>query len=154
WVVPEKFFDQLPGILENVPPLPGEESLYALFRSVLDAAAGDPKIRQALVKAASDAENELVTPLFEFRNFGLQLPHHWSTQSNGAAFGTDYFTRTAVAKSNIFVNKQSETKYFYQDLDAAGERLSGSNRYAVTFPKGQTPPVGGFWSLTLYNRFH
>jgi NAD(P)-dependent dehydrogenase (short-subunit alcohol dehydrogenase family) len=28
-------------------------------------------------------------PTFEFRNWGLQLPHNWSTQSNGAAFGTD-----------------------------------------------------------------
>ena len=63
-------------------------------------------------------------------------------------------TRTAVAKSNIFVNKQNETKYFYQDLDDGGERLNSANRYTVTFPKGATPPVKGFWSLTLYNRHH
>jgi hypothetical protein len=41
-----------------------------------------------------------------------------------AAFGTDYFTRTAVAKSNILVNAPAETKYFYQDLDAADARLN------------------------------
>ena len=45
------------------------------------------------------------------------------------------------AKSNIFVNKPNETKYFYQDLDADGARLNGANRYTVTFAKGQTPPV-------------
>ena len=50
----------------------------------------------------------------------MQLPHNWSTTSNNAAFGTDYFTRTAVAKSNILVNAPNETKYFYQDLDVAG----------------------------------
>jgi hypothetical protein len=61
-----------------------------------------------------------VTPLFQFRNYGQQLPHHWSTISNESAFGTDYFTRTAVAKSNILVNSPDETKYFYQDLDASG----------------------------------
>src|SRR5208282_587410 len=92
--------------------------------------------------------------LFEFRNWGEQLPHHWSTISNEAAFGADYFTRTAVAKSNILVNAPNETKYFYQDLDAAGARLDGANRYAVTFPKDQTPPVNGFWSLTLYDQYH
>ena len=43
---------------------------------------------------------------------------NWSTISNEAAFGTDYFTRTAVARSNILVNSPNETKYFYQDLDA------------------------------------
>ena len=29
-----------------------------------------------------------------------------------------------------------------------------SNLYAVTFAKGQVPPVKGFWSLTLYNDQH
>src|SRR5262249_41646 len=69
-------------------------------------------------------------------------------------FGTDYFTRTAVGKSNIFVNKPNETKYFYQDLDSTGGRLNGANRYTVTFAKGQLPPVRGFWSLTLYDDDH
>lgn len=154
WVVPEKFFDWFGSVLDNVPPLPGEEGMYALFHSVLAAAAADPKLKDALVQAVIAADAELVAPLFEFRNYGLPLPHHWSTQTNGAAFGTDYLTRTAVAKSNIFVNKQNETKYFYQDFDAGGQRLSGANRYTVTFTKEQTPPVDGFWSLTLYNRHH
>ena len=95
-----------------------------------------------------------MTPLFQFRNYGQQLPFNWSTISNEAAFGVDYYTRTAVAKSNILVNSPQETKYFYQDLDASGGRLNGANRYAVTFAKDQTPPVNGFWSLTLYNEHH
>src|SRR5262249_31000003 len=100
------------------------------------------------------AEKELVDPLLQFRNWGEQLPYHWSAVSNGAAFGTDYFARTAVAKSNILVNAPTETKYFYQDLDDTGERLNGGNRYTVTFAKDQIPPVDGFWSLTLYDAYH
>ena len=41
WVVPEKFFDQLPTVLQTVAPLPGEEALYGQMRTVLDAAAKD-----------------------------------------------------------------------------------------------------------------
>ncbi len=82
------------------------------------------------------------------------MPHHWSTISNESAFGTDYFTRTAVAKSNILVNSPNETKYFYQDLDSDGARLNSANRYSVTFAKGETPPVNGFWSLSIYNEHH
>ena len=41
-----------------------------------------------------------------------------------------------------------------QDLDASGARLNGAKRYVVTFAKDQTPPVNGFWSLTLYNQHH
>jgi hypothetical protein len=103
---------------------------------------------------ATKAEKELVDPLLQFRNWGQQLANHWSTTSNNAAFGTDYFTRTAVAKSNILVNAPTETKYLYQDLDATGVRLNGANRYTVTFARDQTPPVNGFWSLTLYDEHH
>ena len=154
WVKPETFFDVLPGVLARVKPQPGEEGLQALIAAVLDAAAKDSKLQEALKQAAIEADASLVTPLFEFRNYGRQLPYRWSTQDNGAQFGTDYFTRTAVAKSNIFVNKAEETKYFYQDLDADGGRLNGANRYTVTFVKDQTPPMKGFWSLTLYNQHH
>lgn len=154
WVVPEKFVEQLPAVLADAPPLPGEEARYAQVLAVLAAAKDSPELKDAMTKAAIAAEAELVTPLFQFRNYGRQLPHHWSTIVNEAAFGTDYFTRTAVAKSNIFVNAPKETKYFYQDLDATGKRLNGANRYTVTFAKGETPPVNGFWSLTLYNEHH
>ena len=89
-----------------------------------------------LTKTVAEADDELVKPLFQFRNYGQPLPHNWSTINNEAAFGTDYFTRTAVAKSNILVNSPNETKYFYQDLDASGARLNNSKKYTVTFAQG------------------
>jgi hypothetical protein len=154
WVFPEKFVDELPAVLADAPPLPGEEARYAQVLAVLAAAQADPALKEAMTSAAAEVETQVVKPLFQFRNFGLQLPHHWSTITNEAAFGTDYLTRTAVAKSNILVNAPAETKYFYQDLDDGGARLNGANRYTVTFPKAQTPPVNGFWSLTLYDEHH
>ena len=90
-----------------------------------------------MTEGAAEADEQLVAPLFEFRNYGQQLPHKWSTISNEAAFGTYYFTRTAGAKSNIFVNAPNETKYYYQDLDAAGARLNGASRYTVAWAGGR-----------------
>jgi hypothetical protein len=154
WVPTGSFVDTLPVVLADAPPLPGEEARYAQVLAVLNAAKNDQQLKAAMTEGAVEAEEQLVNPLFEFRNYGQQLPHNWSTISNEAAFGTDYFTRTAVAKSNIFVNSPKETKYFYQDLDKDGLRLNGSERYTITFSKEQTPPVYGFWSLTLYNEHH
>lgn len=154
WVVPDKFFDELPAVLKDGPPLPGEEARYAQVTAVLEAMKNNPSLKEAMIKAAQEADEQLVKPLFQFRNYGQQLPYYWSTISNESAFGTDYFTRTAVAKSNILVNSPNETKYYYQDLDSNGARLNGANRYTVTFPKGEMPPVNGFWSLTLYNEHH
>jgi hypothetical protein len=154
WVFPEKFIDELPLVLKDVKPLPGEEARYAEILAVVAAAQKEPKLKDAMIDEAKKADQDLVGPLLDFRNYGLPLPDGWTTQNNGAAFGTDYFTRTAVARSNIFVNKPNETKYFYQDLDASGARLNGGKRYTVIFAKGQLPPVKGFWSLTLYDKFH
>lgn len=154
WVIPEKFVDELETVLADAPPMQGEEARYAQVLAVLEAAKKDPNIKQAMTEGAKEANEKLVKPLFQFRNYGQQLPHYWSTVANVARFGTDYFTRTAVAKSNILVNSPEETKYFYQDLDDAGARLNSSNRYTVTFPKEGTPPVNGFWSLSIYNEHH
>jgi hypothetical protein len=154
WVLPEKLVDELPLVFADAPPLPGEEARYAQVIAVLTVAKNNPAIKQAMTEGARDADEKLVKPLFQFRNYGQQLPHNWSTISNESAFGTDYFTRTAVAKSNILVNSPNETKYFYQDLDASGVRLNSTNRYTVIFVKDQTPPVRGFWSLSIYNEHH
>ena len=154
WVDPRRFFAELPAVMADVPARPGEEAWYGWLESVLDAAAADPEIAGQLTAAAVDANQGLVADLFQFRNIGLPLPGNWSTQRNGARFGTDYLSRTAMGKANIFVNTPDETTYFYQDLDSRGERLDGSRSYAVTFPPGGLPPVRGFWSLTLYNEHH
>jgi hypothetical protein len=154
WVFPETFFQQLPLVMKDAPPLQGEEARYAQIGAVLAMANNDTSIMAAMIDEAQKAEADLVGPLLQFRNWGVQLDHHWSTTDNNAAFGTDYFTRTAVAKSNILVNAPTETKYFYQDLDAEGQRLNGAASYSVTFPKGETPPVEGFWSLTIYDAQH
>jgi hypothetical protein len=144
----------LPSALAAARPLSGEEALYALVRSILDAANTDRAFRKVLKDAAAEADATLVAPLLQFRNFGVPLPHHWTTVVNSAEFGTDYFTRTAVARSNTFINRPRETRYFYQDLDRTGARLNGAKPYTVTFGKHELPPVKGFWSLTLYNKQH
>jgi hypothetical protein len=134
--------------------LPGEESLYAQIQSVLDAAAKDPKIKEILTQTAIDAETNLVKPLFDFHNNGRAVGNGWTSPPNGAAWGFDYLSRCATARSNMYDNAPSTTRYIYTDFDSSGARLNGAKKYTVTFAKGQTPPVNGFWSLTLYNAQH
>ena len=42
-------------------------------------------------------DSEVIDPLLQFRNYGLQLPNYWSTVSNGAAFGTSVEPTPEVA---------------------------------------------------------
>jgi hypothetical protein len=152
--VPEKYFDQLPGVMKLVPPLPGEEALYDWISSVFGAATKDPDIKQALVESFVAADKEIVAPFTQWKYNGRSAGNGWNSPVNNAQWGTDYVNRTATAKSNMYDNKPAETKYIYRDFDSQGQQLHGKNIYTVTFPKGQLPPVKGFWSLTLYNEHH
>ena len=154
WVVPETFFDQLPEVMKELPPLPGEEALYRWIGSVLDAAAKNPAVKQALVESAVAADKELIAPLFQWQNNGRSAGNGWNSPVNNARWGTDYLNRAGTAKSNMYDNRPEETKYIYRDNDSQGQQLDGGNLYTVTFAKGETPPVRGFWSLTLYNSEH
>jgi hypothetical protein len=153
-VNPQTFFDELPAVMKQVPPMPGEEALYAQFSSVLEAATKDPQIKKTLTETAVEAEREMITPLLQWRNNGRPAGNGWNSPVNNAKWGTDYLNRTATSKSNMYDNVPEETKYIYTDNDNQGRQLNGQNGYAITFAKGQTPPVKGFWSLTLYNDVH
>jgi hypothetical protein len=154
WVTPETYIDDLTAVMKEVPPLPGEEALYGQIAAVLGAAAKEPATKTALVESFGAADKELIKPFLQWRYNGIPAGNGWTTLTNGAEWGTDYVNRTADAVSNIYVNVPPEAKYFYNDNDSAGAQLDGDNLYAVTFAKGQVPPVKGFWSLTLYNDRH
>lgn len=154
WVVPDTFFDQLGSVLDNVPPLPGEESLYSNLQSLLKAADRDPNIKKLLVETAVATDKEVISPFFEWKHNGRPAGNGWNRSVNNAKAGFDYFNRTGTAKSNMFDNKPNETQYFYTDTDSAGDSLKGASSYEIIFGPGQEPPVDGFWSLTLYNEHH
>jgi hypothetical protein len=154
WVNPDAFFDQLPDVLSKVPPLPGEEATYTMIRSVLDAASKDPQVKQTLKETATASDKEVIAPLFQWKLNGPPAGNGWYSPVNNGAFGADYVIRTAISKSNMYENRYNETKYIFTDTDSDGKQLNGNGSYSVTFPAGQTPPVSGFWSLTLYNEHH
>jgi hypothetical protein len=154
WVVPDKFFDQFGELLDIVPPLPGEEAMYAQFRLLLAQAKADPALKAAITEAAVETENEVIKAFFQWKHNGRPAGNGWNRSVNNAQWGVDYFDRTGTAKSNMFDNKPKETQYFYTDNDSSGAPITGARTYSITFAAGQEPPVDGFWSLTLYNEHH
>lgn len=154
WVKSETFFDELPLILKEVPPQPGEEALYAWFGSLLDAASKNPDVAATLKQTAIDTDKELMKQIHSYYYAGVPVGNDWIAPLNGAEFGTDYFSRAAASRANIFVNPRRESAYFGQEYDSEKKRLNGAKAYTVTFAKNQLPPVNGFWSLTLYDPDH
>jgi hypothetical protein len=154
WVDPATFFDTLPIVMQQVPPMPGEEALYKGIGSILDAAEKNPEVMKTLRETAFAADAELVAPMMRWRVNGEPAGNGWTSPANNGAFGTDYIHRMGAVKADPYDNKRNETMYFYTDNDSNSQQLVGESSYAVTFPKGQLPPVKGFWSLTVYNPEH
>jgi hypothetical protein len=76
----------------------------------------------------------------------------WSVPPmNLANFGTDYGVRAVIALVGLGANLPADAIYPSAYADGDGKPLTGQNRYALHFDKGQTPPVNAFWSITMYN---
>jgi hypothetical protein len=79
-----------------------------------------------------------------------EMVNGWQVTKGLGVYGTDYMKRAVVAAFGWPANLQDDAVYPYTTVDAKGEKLTGANKYTLTFPKGQTPPVNGFWSITMY----
>lgn len=65
--------------------------------------------------------------------------------------GNDDLSRAAGAYLGILGNAAEEYLGVGYEADADGRSFHGSAAYTITFPPGGLPPVGAFWSITLYD---
>ena len=56
WVNPATYYEELPVVMKEVPPLPGEEALYRWIASVWEAAAKNPDTKKALIESFAAAD--------------------------------------------------------------------------------------------------
>jgi hypothetical protein len=65
-------------------------------------------------------------------------------------YGTDYKFRAAISFVGFGANLRSDALYPLLLQDSKGNILNPAKKYTITFPKGQVPPAGAFWSVTMY----
>ncbi|HET7003108.1 MAG TPA: DUF1214 domain-containing protein, partial [Puia sp.] len=76
----------------------------------------------------------------------------WNVVYKGfAQYGTDYDLRALVDYAGLGANLPEDAVYPSSAKDADGNPYSGANKYILHFAKGETPPVHGFWSITMYD---
>lgn len=83
------------------------------------------------------------------RALGHQV-NGWSINYRGADFGADHLLRAAVAMDQIYIVEAQEALYPSARVDSTGEVLDGQHSYRIQFRADTMPPVGAFWSITLY----
>jgi hypothetical protein len=158
--VPEglAFFDALGAVLASNPPPRGDRCALRAFAAAGVGAGRAPSreaggaVRRGL-EAAAAAGPRLVERAEQLENRASRA------RSNGwlvpgpyiGDYGRNWLGRAIIARSVLGANTRRETVYPLALTDSRGRPLDGRRGYALRFPRGGLPPVGAFWSLTMYD---
>jgi hypothetical protein len=108
----------------------------------------DPDIQAALQTVPEEAQ-----ALMKWKVETLaRVVNGWSMNTDTmGVYGNYYLKRAIVAQVGLGANLPEDAIYPLNMGDANGKALEGANKYVLHFPKGATPPVNAFWSITLYD---
>jgi hypothetical protein len=151
------FFEQLGDVLATNGAPAADDGLLGMFGHIglskdhgFDASNLSDGEKTQLAQAIKDGEQMLAAQSKSMGRTinGWQLPPLLTE-----FFGTDYFSRGAIGYLAMFENTPIEAYYPSVYVDGKGANLDGSSgNYTMTFAKGKTPPVGAFWSTTMYDQ--
>jgi hypothetical protein len=85
-----------------------------------------------------------------FKSAGSDI-NGWIFTTKAGVYGTAYLQRAFITAIGLGANRPQDAVYPTSEIDADGNPYSGSKKYVVHFPQGQTPPADAFWSITMYN---
>jgi len=75
----------------------------------------------------------------------------WAYTTKTGLYGTDYLMRAFITAFGLGANRPQDAIYPMSTKDRDDKAYDGSGKYVMHFPKGDLPPVNGFWSLTMYD---
>lgn len=156
WVKPHTFWDDLAAMLDFNPQLgPDDAAIGDQARALVALHRSNEHYRSILDRAVNAAYAEL-HEVATYTQAGIDAGNGWRRQPNGGLWGSDWYGRAIAAVIYIFVNDYHEAVYLTRGTDSNGQLLNGHNQYTMTFDADRLPPVdrglGGFWSLTMYNK--
>jgi len=152
----ETFFAALMETLKKDPPLIHDQGVVARMKRIglepgerLDFTALTAPIQQALKDGATDGLKAIQTRV---QVLAETARNGWSVPAGTVGYyGADYSFRAVIAFVGLGANRPEDAIYPGALSDDEGRPFSGANRYILHFPKGQTPPVDAFWSVTMYD---
>jgi hypothetical protein len=146
----EEYFTLLARLLKDNPPTKADAPMAAKLAK-LGVVAGKPfaagKHADAVKAAPRIAQKKI---LGHFKAAGKDI-NGWIFTTKAGRYGTDYLQRAFVTAIGLGANRPQDAVYPTAEVDDGGKPFDGASRYTITFPKGQRPPVDGFWSLTMYD---
>ena len=150
----EEYFTRMARLMSSAAPPPPEDAPILARMAGIGIVPGQPFDASKLPAAARDSlrdlpQRALATIEANRAAMGTEV-NGWIVTKGLGRYGTDYMKRALVAAFGWPANLEDDAVYPYTTVDGEGRTLNGANRYTLTFPAGQTPPVNGFWSITMY----
>jgi len=150
----EGYFNLMATLMDKAaPPAEADGPILARMAKIgivpgkpFDISKLDPAVQAALKDLPQTALEKIEA---NKANLGGMV-NGWVITKGLGVYGTDYMKRAVVAAFGWPANREKDAVYPYTEVDSDSKPLSGANKYTVTFAKGQTPPVNGFWSITMY----
>lgn len=154
-LTPEAYFSLLADLLKKNPPAAADAPIIARMGKIgivpgqkFNASGLSPAVRTALPNVPKTGFEAIMA---HEKQGGMKVVNGWLVSLNTGDYGTDYLQRAFITAVGLGANRPQDAVYPLTTVDSQGKKLNGANRYVLRFPKGQTPPVQGFWSLTMYD---
>jgi hypothetical protein len=151
----QTYFSALAKSMAVNPPAPEDAPVLAEMAKIglvpgqpFDLSKLAPDVRNALANVGKTA----YTLIAGEQKKGGKMVNGWLITTGTGAYGTNYLWRAGVSAYGWGANLSKDAVYPSAKADSNGTTLAGTNTYAVHFAKGETPPVDGFWSITMYDR--
>ncbi|MFF0464984.1 DUF1254 domain-containing protein [Streptomyces mexicanus] len=150
-----EYFSRLNRLMVDNPPYPADAAFLDRI-APLGIAPGarlegqPPQVLTALDAGAAQGPEMLRTLMSRAESAGDQVDG-WTVHRGLGAYGTQYAKRAVITRFGYGANLDADALYPHATTDADGRPLHGAHTYVLHFDAGQTPPVRGFWSLTMMN---
>ncbi|ABV38593.1 conserved hypothetical protein [Shewanella sediminis HAW-EB3] len=148
-----RFFTELAEYVKQNPLDERQQALFGQFEKIgltkqgFDATKLSPEMQQVLVQAMTDAQ-QIISAQVANPNT-LEVKDGWFYAFELDDFGDDNALRSLVAGPYLGGQGPNEAIYPITYTDGKGKPLNGGQGYKMSFDKA--PPVGAFWSLTVYD---
>lgn len=149
------YFNMMTKLMADVAPPAAEdaEQLKQMAKigivpgKVFDITKLSPEIQKALSNVNTLAMSKINA---EMDKNGGTIQNGWLIPEAVGTYGTNYLARATIAAFGWPANLSEDAVYPYTNVDSAGAKLIGTNKYVLHFDAQQLPPVKGFWSITMY----
>jgi len=81
----------------------------------------------------------------------MKLEDGWLFTTKTGVYGTAYRQRALITAIGLGANRPEDAVYPTSEGPDVLQSYTGAKKYVMHFKKGETPPVSGFWSLTMYD---